>query len=116
MTGGQWRVLAILLAIVGIEIVASPNTRKFFVDLTSGKNPTQDITGAGSAAIGYALAGIALLAIAAFNDGLATGISVLFLVIVLINRGDVIGPALQQATNALMTAAGKNPNAGTQGK
>lgn len=116
MSDGQWRVLAIILAILGIEVFASPKTRQFFTDLAQGKNPLNELQGAPAALWGYGLGAMALVAIAAFSDGLATGLALLFLVIVLINRGDVIGPALQNGTNALMQLAGKNPQAGTQGK
>src|SRR5690348_15139276 len=113
MTGGQWRVLGILLAILALELATSPNTRKALTamgDELSGKSPKQApieyMKGAGGVVIGFTLSGVVLILIAAWQEGVATAIAILFLVIVLIMRGDVIGPTVQGWTDAL-THAGK---------
>jgi hypothetical protein len=116
MTGGQWRVLGILVAILALETWTSPNTRKVFEDVGKGKAPWNDAPGIGGVILGFGLAGVVLIAVAAWQEGLATAIAVLFLLLVLIARGDAIGPAVQRATDKLMELSGKNPQAGSQGK
>src|SRR5947209_1357943 len=108
MSDGQWRVLVILLVILGLEIATSPNTRKVFDELgqeLQGKqpkgSPAEYMKGAGGVLTGFGLSGIALVMLAAWQEGLATAIAVLFLVIVLIMRGDVIGPTVQGWSDAL---------------
>ena len=111
MTPGQWRVLGILLAILALELVTSPNTRKALSAMgeeLQGKNPKQSpaeyFKGAGGVVIGFTLSGVVLVLIAAWQESLATAIAILFLVIVLIMRGDVIGPTVQGWTDALTHA------------
>lgn len=119
MTGGQWRVLGILLVILGIEAATSKDTRKVLgaaarldvAGLTGGA------AGGAGALFGFALSALALVAIAAWQEGIATGIAALFLLVVLINRSDAIAPAVKGASDALINLSGKRPGGdGRQGK
>lgn len=111
MTPGQWRVLGIVLAILGIDIFTSATAKGAVKSLLSGHAPSG--AGVPQATIAFGLAGLALILIAAWQEGFATGLALLALVLVLINKSDEIAPVVSGAADAIGTITGKGGTSGS---
>lgn len=109
MTDGQWRVFALLCVVLGIEVATSQNTRTALgalVKLDWG-GFAQASEGAPQMLFGFGIGGLVLVGLAAWQEGLATSLVILLLILVLINRSDAIAPAVTAAGDAIRTATGQ---------
>lgn len=105
MTDGQWRVLLIVLALLGVEVFTSDTAKGAVKSALSGHLPSG--AGVPQAAIGFTLGGFALVLIAAWQDGFATALALLLLVLVLINRSEELAPLVSGAADAIGNITGK---------
>lgn len=118
MNSDQWRVLGILGAVLGVEVLFSPDAKAAVVGLGKGQyKPTSgSSTGAGAlpgplaGLFGYAVAGLALVALADVAPNLATWLAALALVYALLSHGDSVTGFITTVRGGVQTLAGRQPS------
>lgn len=98
MSDGQTRVLVLLLALLGIQIVFNPTFRGNLVAGAEGKLAPQTML---AGYLGWAVGGIALVALAAPAPKAATYIVVAFIVMALLLHPQAYASALGKTTAAI---------------
>lgn len=106
MTPGQTRVLVLLLVLLSLEIFLNPGTGQQISDLVSGRQSGQIASGAFMAFAGYTAGAFALLALAAVADGIATGIVLLLILLVVLSHSSQVVGLIQGATGTLPVGGG----------
>jgi len=104
MTPGQTRVLVLLLLLLGMEVFFNPSLGSQLKSVASGDLRTDQ--GVLMAFAGYTAGGLALLALAAVADGLATGIVVLLILLVLFSHPGPVVSVIQGATGTASVGGG----------
>ena len=115
MTSGQWRVLSLLVVLLVLEVLFTPEATDAWNQLRSGKLSAgqflQDagsaITGSTTMALGWGVGAIALVAFAAYAPDLATWFVVLLLVLVAVTHPDLFQNTLSTVSGIITTPAGK---------
>lgn len=100
MSGGQARVLTLLLVLLGLQLLLNPTFRSNLQGELLGKVPAQT-TLAGF--LGWGVGGLALVALADPAPMASTWIVVLFIITTLLTRSQNWAGALDQATKAMQT-------------
>lgn len=103
MTPGQTRVLALLAALLGLQIVLNPTFRANTSSWLHGQLPSGTAT---AGYLGWGAAAVALVALAAPAPNLATWITVIFILMNLIEHPQGWSSALGAASSGLASITG----------
>lgn len=115
MSPGQWRVLLLLVGLLGLDLVLNPEIGSLLGDLKAG-NPGSAIgkgatlvAGSPGAGIGWAVGALALLALASVAPSLATWIVVVLFAVVAFSHADQVA-GLGNLINGIITQPNQGGN------